>query len=142
MVMRAYTKNTGSGNMKKGEKYKCIKTVVMSDGSIAYIKGKDYICEEDGCLTDEKGGTYHYWGEPTWNGETHFVLEGSPMLQPDIQQLLELIDSRIRKATGMGVHLQYEPCGAGGVYVNTSGNPLFLFSDRADFITEANNWLL
>lgn len=124
--------------MKKGEKYKCIKTVVMTDRSIAYIEGKTYPCEEDNCLTNEQGEETHDWRVYYW--QEHFVLF-EPMLQPDIQQLLELIDSRIRKATGMGVHLQYEPCGAGGVYSNTTDQPLFLFSDRADFITEANNWL-
>lgn len=124
--------------MKKGEKYKCIKTVVMSDGRAAYIEGKTYPCEFDGCLEDENGDDRPTWAVTSWH--EHFVWV-EPMLQPDIQQLLELIDSRIRKATGMGVHLQYEPCGAGGVYSNTTDQPLFLFSDRADFITEANNWL-
>lgn len=47
--------------MKKGEKYKCIKTVVMDDGEIAYIKGKTYPCEQDGCITDEQGDEEHNW---------------------------------------------------------------------------------
>lgn len=127
--------------MKKGEKYKCIEDVVMTNGSIAYIKGKTYLCEQDDCITNEKGNTEHYWGDPFFNGVRYFVLESGKMLQPDVEQLLELVDSRVRKATGMGVHLQYEPCGAGGVYSNTTDQPLFLFSDKAEFITEANNWL-
>ena len=51
--------------MRKGEKYKCIKTVVM-DGSnkIAYLEGKTYPCEVTGCLTNEEGDTEHYWGDP------------------------------------------------------------------------------
>ena len=126
--------------MEKGEKYKCIKTVIMDgDDEIAYIEGKIYPCEQDGCITDEQGDKKHGWDVGYWEG--YFILEDSPMLYPDIQQLLELIDSRVRKVTGMGIHLQYEPCGAGGVYSNTTDQPLFLFLDRAEFITEANNWL-
>jgi len=47
--------------MKKGEKYECIKTVVMEEGDIDYVKGNIYLCEEDGCLTDEDGDTGHSW---------------------------------------------------------------------------------
>ena len=100
--------------MKKGEKYKCIEDVVMTNGYVAYIKGKTYLCEQDNCLTNEEGDTEHYWGDTFWNGVQYFVLENATILQPDIQQLLELIDSRVRKVTGMGIHLQYEPCGSGG----------------------------
>ena len=125
----------------KLENVSLIEDVVMTNGSVAYIKGKTYLCEQDNCLTNEQGNYNHYWGEPTWDGIQYFVLENSNVLQPDIEQLLELIDSRVRKVTGMGIHLQYEPCGAGGVYSNTTDQPLFLFSDKAEFITEANNWL-
>ncbi len=126
--------------MKKGEKYKCIKTVLMEDNDeIAYLEGKTYPCEQDDCITDEQGDKEHDWLVDYW--QEYFILENSPMLYPDIQQLLELIDSRVRKVTSMGIHLQYEPCGAGGVYSNTTDQPLFLFSDKAEFITEANNWL-
>ena len=127
--------------MKKGEKYKCIEDVVMTNGSVAYIKGKTYLCEQDDCITNEEGNTEHYCGEPFCNGVQYFVLDSGKILPPDIQQLLDLVESRVRKATGMGVHLQYEPCGAGGVYSNTTDQPLFLFSDKAEFITEANSWL-
>lgn len=49
--------------MKKGEKYKCIETVVMDDpdGTIAYIKGKIYPCEKDGCITNEQDDKEHVW---------------------------------------------------------------------------------
>ena len=126
--------------MKKGEKYKCIKTVVMEDtGDIDYIEGKTYPCEEDNCLTDEQGDVMHDWNVVYWSN--YFVLVGDSMLQPDVEKLLDQIDSRVRKVTGMGVHLQYEPCGSGGVYSNTTDQPLFLFLDKAEFITEANKWL-
>ena len=49
--------------MRKGEKHKCIKTVVMTDNDrIVYIEGKTYRCEHDGCLTDESGDAWHDWG--------------------------------------------------------------------------------
>lgn len=34
-----------------------IEHVVMKDGSVAYIKGKKYASEKDGCITDEN----HEW---------------------------------------------------------------------------------
>lgn len=45
----------------KGTQYKCIKDVVMSDGSLAYIKGVTYFSESDDCITDEDGNPEHYW---------------------------------------------------------------------------------
>lgn len=48
--------------IKKGDTYKCIKTVNMSsDGRIEYVAGKIYTSEQDGCLTDESGNKEHYW---------------------------------------------------------------------------------
>lgn len=72
--------------MKKGEKYKCIETLVMDDpdGTIAYIEGKTYLCEQDGCITDEQGIKKHvwdlsdrdpgvFWDENLW--KRYFILE-------------------------------------------------------------------
>ena len=48
--------------MKKGEKYKCIESVVMEhENEFAYIEGKTYPCEQDGCITDEQGDKEHIW---------------------------------------------------------------------------------
>ena len=76
--------------MKEGEEYKCIETVVLDDpdGTVAYIKGKTYLCEQDGCLTDEQGKKEHGWTdsdrEPIlWDVDLwkrHFILEYSPTL--------------------------------------------------------------
>ena len=50
--------------IKKGDTYKCIKTVNMSsDGRIEYVAGNIYTSEQDGCLTDESGIIEHYWLE-------------------------------------------------------------------------------
>lgn len=47
--------------IKKGDKFLCIKDVVMDDDSIEYYAGKTYISEENGCITDESGTKEHRW---------------------------------------------------------------------------------
>lgn len=47
--------------IKKGERYLCRSTVVMDSGEIAYIKGKVYLSERDGFITDEQGDSKHSW---------------------------------------------------------------------------------
>lgn len=65
--------------MKRGEKYKCIKTVIMDDDDeVAYIKGKTYPCEQDGCITDEQGDKVHDWDTSAWDEnlwKRYFILE-------------------------------------------------------------------
>lgn len=59
--------------IKKGDTYKCIKTVKMSgDGRVMYVAGKIYTSEQDGCLTDENGIIEHYWLEED-SFEKHFI---------------------------------------------------------------------
>jgi len=59
--------------IKKGDTYKCIKTVKMgSDERIEYVAGKIYTSEQDGCLTDESGIIEHYWLEED-SLEKHFI---------------------------------------------------------------------
>ena len=49
--------------IKKGDKFKCIKDVIMDNdpNDIAYTKGKIYISERDKCITDNKDYVSHYW---------------------------------------------------------------------------------
>lgn len=47
--------------IKKGNKFLCIKDVEMEDDKIEYYAGKTYISEIDGCITDESGETLHHW---------------------------------------------------------------------------------
>ena len=49
--------------IKKGDKFKCIKDVIMDNdpNDIAYTKGKIYISESDKCITDNQGRVSHYW---------------------------------------------------------------------------------
>lgn len=54
--------------IKKGDKFRCIKTVVMDNdlNNIAYYQGLIYTSENDGCITDENNCKYHYWGNSLW----------------------------------------------------------------------------
>lgn len=55
--------------IKKGQKFRCIKKVVMENGEIAYIKGKIYKSEHDTCITDEEPEIGHQWddfGDDNW----------------------------------------------------------------------------
>lgn len=47
--------------IKKGDTFRCVKDVAMSDGSIAYKKGKIYVSEQYECITDEEKSKDHYW---------------------------------------------------------------------------------
>ena len=51
--------------IKKGDKFKCIKDVIMDDDpkSIAYTSGRTYISEEDNCITDNDGSPNHSWSD-------------------------------------------------------------------------------
>ena len=51
----------------KGKEYLCIKTVVMDSKFTAYIKGKVYISEQNGCITNEKNNANHVWTKKGMN---------------------------------------------------------------------------
>lgn len=60
--------------IKKGDKFRCIKDVIMDDDpdDIAYHAGNIYISEEDGCVTDNDGNTSHIW-DTFDNMEDYFI---------------------------------------------------------------------
>lgn len=59
--------------IKKGDWFKCIKDVVMSDGDVEYINGEYYKSEFNGCITNKSGNHHHSWGnELTNNGKQYF----------------------------------------------------------------------
>lgn len=45
----------------KGDVFECIEHVVMEDGCVVYRKGKAYVSEKDGCITDEEYDENHEW---------------------------------------------------------------------------------
>lgn len=47
--------------IEKGDKFLCIKDVVMDNGVIEYYAGKTYVSEKDGCITNESGEIEHSW---------------------------------------------------------------------------------
>lgn len=47
--------------IKKGMKFRCIKTVVMKSGETCYIKDGIYISHNDGCITDIQFDKKHIW---------------------------------------------------------------------------------
>ena len=50
--------------IKKGDKFLCIKDVILFDGrGIAYKKGEIYKSERDYCITDISGDKEHTWSE-------------------------------------------------------------------------------
>ena len=47
--------------IKKGDKFRCIKTLRVAYSYLWYQKGNIYISEMDGCITDEEGDIDHEW---------------------------------------------------------------------------------
>jgi hypothetical protein len=47
--------------IREGDVFECIQHVVMEDGSVAYVKGKKYASEIDGCITNENHEESHCW---------------------------------------------------------------------------------
>lgn len=58
--------------IKKGMKFRCIKTVVMKSGETCYIKDGIYISHNDGCITDIQFDKKHIWKD--CKSEDFFVL--------------------------------------------------------------------
>jgi len=53
--------------IKKGDRFECIKTVIMDpSGEEAYTQGKIYVSELDGCVTDNQGWGGHAGGKYFW----------------------------------------------------------------------------
>jgi len=62
-------------DIKKGDVFRCIKNSKMvGEGWIAYVEGRIYISEHDGCITDERGSYRHEW---TYSAVEYFVKLGS-----------------------------------------------------------------
>jgi len=49
--------------IKKGDKFRCIKTLIYADSDLWYQKGRIYQSDMDGCITDEDGTIDHIWAE-------------------------------------------------------------------------------
>lgn len=60
--------------IKKGDKFLCTKNFVMQDQTVAYYEGKEYLSENDDCLTDEDGDDWHFMGGDDPSFDEHFKL--------------------------------------------------------------------
>lgn len=73
--------------IEKGDKFLCIKDVIMDDDRLEYIAGETYISERDGCITDESGDINHEWTgtEETDRPEYYFspIISKIPLLEED-----------------------------------------------------------
>ena len=47
--------------IKKGDKFRCIKTLIHANSDLWYQKGRIYRSDMDGCITDEDGDMDHEW---------------------------------------------------------------------------------
>ncbi len=102
--------------IKAGDTFVCTKDVFMqTDNEHAYIKGKTYVSEDNGCITDEQGSAGHEWGCDSDFGaeETneHFEkIEPSVVAEmKNIQTIL--LDSEVAKQEGL--YKQFERIGRG-----------------------------
>lgn len=94
--------NTLNMKIKKGQRFRCIKDVVMDSGNVAYRKGYTYISHLHGCITDDYGDERHRWPDDieTWE---HFELyapegywaDGSPKAKFQIGDLVIPIKSKM-----------------------------------------------
>lgn len=57
--------------IKAGDKFKCIKDVIMDNdpNDIAYYAGNIYVSEQNGCITDEGRLKTHHWDECKYTEE-------------------------------------------------------------------------
>jgi hypothetical protein len=58
--------------IKAGDKFKCIKDVVLYESEMNYIKGKTYTSDIDGCITNEKGQKDYWWSPVPEEFAEHF----------------------------------------------------------------------
>ena len=62
--------------IKTGDKFVCIKKVIMQDTrQLVYKKGFIYRSDTDCCITDEGHEVYHYWRQLKHNKDfkKHFI---------------------------------------------------------------------
>lgn len=55
------TSSADSNDIKVGDKFLCINTVIDDEEQTPYVIGKTYTSEFDGCITNEMGDRKHEW---------------------------------------------------------------------------------
>ncbi len=74
--------------IKRGDTFRCIKDVISEDGSTRYKKGKIYISDIDGRITNEEGDTWESWFTYRPEFPLHFEVCENPGLEPN--ELIEI----------------------------------------------------
>lgn len=116
-------------DIKKGQKFLCKETVVMNlTEEVAYIKGKTYTSEKDGCLTDEEGDSGHIWYWDT-DFDRHFELIEEETKESLDEQLLaaEKESDFMQIARGLAGLLEYK----NKQYGNSALNPINVFAGKS-----------
>ena len=72
--------------IKKGDKFKCIRTAYLNNdiNKIVYTKDKIYISEKDGCITDNEGELNH---KITENYELDFFIKVTDISEPQKEMI-------------------------------------------------------
>ena len=65
------TSSADSNDIKVGDKFLCINTVIDDEEQTPYVIGKTYTSEFDGCITNEMGNRKHEWANVSCFSE-HF----------------------------------------------------------------------
>lgn len=74
--------------IKRGDTFRCIKDVISEDGSTRYKKGKIYISDIDGRITNEEGDTWESWLTYRPEFPLYFEVCKNPGLEPN--ELIEI----------------------------------------------------
>jgi hypothetical protein len=87
--------------IKKGNDYECVKTVVMDDGDVEYVKGRVYLSELEHCLTDESGIISHFVSldSSVW-AEEHFKKVTS---NKSLKKRVEALEKQVRQVRNLNV---------------------------------------
>lgn len=102
--------------IKAGQKFRCIKDVVMDNGDVEYREGCIYTSAIDGCITDDSGDAGHMWYDDieTWE---HFEL-----YEPDGRELSfqEIANAAVKLLEYKNKH-----------YGNSALNPIEVFNGKS-----------
>ena len=75
-------------SIKKGDWFKCIRTVIMyGSGITAYIAGKFYKSEYDRCITDEQDCKEHLWNADVNDFFDRVILNNTNKHNPEIAKV-------------------------------------------------------
>ena len=78
--------------IKKGDKFLCLEDYLMDSGRVAYSKGKEYLSELDGRITDNENDTGHKMTVQDDFFDYFRVLDSAKMTTTSIKKGLKIVD--------------------------------------------------